>query len=96
MEAGGSLPAAQDTHLPRPWRMLGHKGRACVRESFQASCIDGNVSAPALKGRGAQVFGQRVTCCGESIFQMRSTFKTVDKAIESRPPRGMGGPHPVS
>lgn len=28
----------------------------------------------------------RVTCCSESIFQMRSTFKTVDKAIESRPP----------
>lgn len=84
-EAGGSLPAAQDTHLPGPWRMLRHKGRACVRQSFQGSCSDGNVSAPASKGRGAQVFGQRVTCCSESIFQMRLTFKTVDKAIGSRP-----------
>ena len=56
-----------------------------VSGSFQGSCSDGNVSAPASKGRGAQVFGQRVTCCSESIFQMRLTLKTVDKTIESRP-----------
>lgn len=65
--------------------MLRHKGAACVQEHLQGSCNDGNVSAPASKGHGAQVSGQRVTCYGESIFQMRLTFKTVDKAIESRP-----------